>query len=179
METLTLQGARDYLNRPSTMSRGVDYLGSDAGFHYFEHKQEIACDMRFRISLAEGIYLPHETMPYHSCFPERRDAYDTIKGLHLTIQSDFTCTLEGNTYPNPAEVPAELWQKVGTVHFAEKRHHEAKQMEQRLAPYLRNTPAVRFTYPVSGLPAHLLPHKHAYSGAPERSGLQSHNLPEC
>lgn len=175
MGTLSLAEARDYLNNPTTLSRGVDYLGSDAEYHYFEHKLEAARNVRFRISHAEGVYLPHETMPYHSCFPERRDAYKTIKGLHLIIHPDFTCQVEGRTYPGPAEVPAELWQKVGTVLFTEKRLNAAKQQEERLAPYLKNTPAVLFTYPISGLPANLLPHNQADSGPPERSGSISSN----
>lgn len=154
MGTLTLQEAREHLNTPTTLSRGVDYLGSDEEFHYFEHRQEIARDVRFRIRCTDGIYLPHETMPYRSWCPERRDAYSTIAGLHLTIHPDFSCEVEGRTYPGPAAVPAEFWPRVGTVHFLDKRHNKVRQMEQQLAPYLKNTPDVHFTYPISGLSPH-------------------------
>ena len=46
VHTWTLHQALDYLDYPQTMSRGVDYLGSDADFHYFEHKLEMASDKR-------------------------------------------------------------------------------------------------------------------------------------
>lgn len=171
MGTLTLQEAREHLNTPTTLSRGVDYLGSDEEFHYFEHRLEIARDVRFRIRCTDGIYLPHETMPYRSWCPERRDAYRTIAGLHLTIHPDFSCEAEGRTYSSPATVPAELWPRVGTVHFPDKRHNETKQMEQQLEPYLKNTPAVRFTYPISGLSPHeLLPTNNAEGNGLNRSG---------
>ena len=147
---LTLQQARTYLNTPESVSRGVDYLGSDEEFHYFEHKRATARNVRFRISCAEGIYAPYETMPYHRWFPERRDAYTTIMGLHLTIHPDFSCSVEGCTYANPAAVPAEIRAKVGTIHLTDKRLNKMKQWEQYLAPYKNNTPAVRFSYPGSG-----------------------------
>lgn len=157
MGTLSLAEARSYLNQPDTMSRGVDYLGSDADFHYFEHKREIARDERFRISVSENIYLPHETVPYRSWFPERRDAYSSIKGLHLTVNSDLSCMIEGKPYASPAAVPGELWPKVGTVYFCDKRYDETRLMEQQFAPYLQKSPHVRYIYPLSGLPAHLVP----------------------
>ena len=106
--TLSLAEARYYLSRPDMMSRGIDYLGSDAEFHYFEHKREMARDVRFRISVTENIYLPHETVPYRSWFPERRDAYSLLKGLNLTVDSDLSCMIEGKPYASPAAVPGEL-----------------------------------------------------------------------
>ena len=157
MGALSLAEARSYLNQPDTMSREVNYLGSDADFHYFEHKREIARDVRFRISVTENIYLPHETVPYRSWFPERRDAYSLLKGLNLTVDSDLSCMIEGKPYASPAAVPGELWSKVGTVHFCDKRYDEAKLMEQQLAPYLQKSPHVHYSYLLSGVPAHLVP----------------------
>lgn len=148
---LTLPEARTYLSTPESVSRGVDYLGSDTEFHYFEHKRATARNVRFRISCAEGIYAPYETMPYHRWFPERRDAYTALMGLHLTIHPDFSCSVEGCTYSNPAAVPAEIRAEVGTVHLTDKRLNKMKQWEQYLAPYRKNIPAVRFSYPCSGL----------------------------
>lgn len=154
MGTLSLSDARNYLNRPDTLSRGVDYLGSDAEFHYFEHKREAARDVRFRISVSEGIYLPHETVPYRSRFPERRDAYSAIKGKMLLMNPDMSCMIEGKTYASPAAVPAELWPELSAVYFNDKRYNETKLMEQQLAPYLKSSPQVRYVYPLSGIPSH-------------------------
>lgn len=157
METLTLSEARNYLKQPDTMSRGVDYLGSDAEFHYFEHNRELAQNVRFRISQSEGIFLPHETIPYRSLFPERRDAYSAIMGVMLTVNPDLSCLIEGETYASPAAVPSELWAEVSAVYFSDQRYHETRLMEQQLAPYLKNSPRVRYIYPLSGIPAHRLP----------------------
>lgn len=157
MGTLTWAEAGYYLNRPDMMSRGVDYLGSDTEFHYFEHKRDLARDVRFRISVSEGIYSPQETMPYRSWFPDRRDAYPKLKGSILIVFPDLSCGIDGTSYASPAAVPAELWPKVVIVHIADKRSKEARQMEQQIAPYLKGSPNVRYIYPLSGLPAYLLP----------------------
>ena len=157
MGTLTWAEAGYYLNRPDMMSRGVDYLGSDTEFHYFEHKRDLARDVRFRISVSEGIYSQQETMPYRSWFPDRRDAYKELKGLILIVFPDLSCGIDGTFYASPAEVPAELWPKVVIVHITDKRSKEARKMEQQIAPYLKGSPNVRYIYPLSGLPAYLLP----------------------
>ncbi len=52
---MTQQKARTYLNTPESVSRGVDYPGSDEEFHNFEHKRATARNVRFRICYAEGI----------------------------------------------------------------------------------------------------------------------------
>ena len=151
MGTLTLQEARDYLNTPTTLSRGVDYLGSDEEFHYFEHRLEIARDVRFRIRCTDGIYLPHETMPYRSWFPERRDAYTALLGLSLSISPDSSCVLNGTRYTTPAEIPPDLWPKVGKVHFDTKSPQDIRRLEQELQPYLKNASRIRYTHATSSL----------------------------
>ena len=156
--TCTWAEARDYLETPRSMSRGVDYLGSDARFHYFEHKLEMARDVRFRISTAEEIYAPYETMPYRSWFPERRDAYTALLGLSLSISTDSGCVLNGTRYTTPAEIPPDLWPKVGRVHFDTKSPQDIRRLEQELQPYLKNAPRIRYTHATSSLPPHLLPH---------------------
>lgn len=170
--TCTWAEARDYLETPASMNRGVDYLGSDARYHYFEHRLEIARDVRFRIAMTEGIYEPNETMPYRSWFPERRDAYTDLLGLHLTINPDSSCMLNGTRYKTPAEIPAELWPEVGRVHFNDKRWPVITRLRQELQPYLRNTPEVRITHATSGLPPHLLQQgEHAGPGAPHSEAI--------
>lgn len=154
--TYTWAEARKYLETPRSMARGVDYLGSDPRFHYFEHKLEMARDECFRISTAEEIYAPYETMPYRSWFPERRDAYAALLGLPLCINSDSSCTLDGHPYKSPANIPARLWTKVSRVHFNVKNIHLIHQLKQELQPYLKDTPQVRYTYATSSLPPHLL-----------------------
>lgn len=149
--------ARDYLETPQSMSRGVDYLGSDARFHYFEHKLEMARDVRFRISTAEEIYAPYETMPYRSWFPERRDAHTALLGLCLSISPDSSCVLNGTRYTTPAEIPTELWAKVGRVHFDTKSLQDIRRLEQELQPCLKNAPRIRYTHATISLPSHLLP----------------------
>ena len=155
--TCTWAEARDYLETPQSMSRGVDYLGSDARFHYFEHKLEMARDVRFRISTAEEIYAPYETMPYRSWFPERRDAYAALLGLSLSVNPDSSCELDGHPYKSPADIPAALWPRISRVHFNDKSSHTIRRLKQELQPYLRNAPHVRYTHATSSLPLHLLP----------------------
>lgn len=172
--TYTWAEARDYLETPRSMSRGVDYLGSDARFHYFEHKLEMARDVRFRIPVAEEIYAPCETMPYRSWLPERRDAYTELLGLSLTIDPDSSCKLNGTRYATPAEIPAALWPKVGRVHFNDKRWPTITRLKHELQPYLRNSPEVRFTHATSGLPPHLLQQgEHAAPGTLRIESLEA------
>lgn len=155
--TYTWAEARKYLETPRSMSRGVDYLGSDTRFHYFEHKLEMARDECFRISTEEEIYAPCETMPYRSWFPERRDAYTELLGLSLFINPDSSCVLNGTQYTTPAEIPTELWSEVGRVHFNAKSLQDIRLLKQKLQPYLKNSPHARYTHATSGLPPHLLP----------------------
>ncbi len=155
--TYTWAEARKYLETPRSMARGVDYLGSDPRFHYFEHKLEMARDKCFRISTAEEIFAPYETMPYRRWFPERRDAYAALLGLSLCVNPDSSCTLDGHPYKSPANIPARLWTKVSRVHFNDKSSHTIRRLKQELQPYLRNAPHVRYTHATSSLPLHLLP----------------------
>ena len=86
VETYTLQEARDFLAlADNTMSRGIDYLGSDEEYHYFEVRREFARDPRFRISRDSGLYAPTEICPYHRWFPERSAACRELKEQHSEI----------------------------------------------------------------------------------------------
>lgn len=103
MGTLTLQEARDYLNTPTTLSRGVDYLGSDEEFHYFEHRLEIARDVRFRIRCTDGIYLPHETMPYRSW--ARKGGMPIAPSRGYTLPYTPISAVKSRGAPTPARLP--------------------------------------------------------------------------
>ena len=155
--TLSLAEARYYLSLSDMMSRGIDYLGSDAEFHYFEHKRDLAQDVRFRISVSEDIYSPQETMPYRSWFPDRRDVYTELKEGSMIVFPDLSCGIDGTYYASPAAVPTELWPKVVIVLITDKRSKQARKMEQQIAPYLQEFSDVRYIYPLIGLPAYLLP----------------------
>ena len=86
VQTYTLREARDFLDMAdNTMSRGINYLGSDEEYHYFEISRDFAIDPRFRIGKDTALYSPAETHPYHSWFPERTAACEKLKGLHLRI----------------------------------------------------------------------------------------------
>lgn len=77
--------------------------------------------------------------------------------MDLTVNSDLSCLIEGKTYASPAAVPSELWSKVSTVYFGDKRYNKLNLMERQLAPYLQKSPHIRYVYPLSGLPAPLPP----------------------
>lgn len=80
VRTCTYEEASRMVTTPATMYRGTDYLGSDADFHYFEHKMELGPDTRFRIPRADMSLFEtlHETYPYKAWFPERREEHDSF-----------------------------------------------------------------------------------------------------
>lgn len=160
VDTYTLQEARDFLDMAdNTMSRGIDYLGSDKAYHYFEVRREFVRDPRFRISRDYALYTPAETRPYHSWLPERSPACKELKGLHLSIldKADGFCyRLEGKEYANPADIPARQWQHVRHVYLGHKSLTVSSCMRQSIAPYLQGRTDIRYTGPTSGIPARVL-----------------------
>lgn len=73
IKTFSMAEAREYVASPQSMFRGIDYLGTKDGFHYFEYKREMARDSRFRIP--QGEYSPQCTVEYSPWFPTRTDVY--------------------------------------------------------------------------------------------------------
>lgn len=71
--TFSMAEAREYVTSPQSMFRGIDYLGTKDGLHYFEYKREMARDSRFRIP--QGEYSPKCTVEYSPWFPTRTDVY--------------------------------------------------------------------------------------------------------
>ena len=157
VETYTLQEARDFLTlADNTMSRGIDYLGSDEEYHYFEVKREFALDPRFRISRDATLYTPAETRPYHRWFPDRTAACKELKGLRLSIHDEpggFIYQLEGKDYTSPADIPASQWQHVRHVYLGHKSLTVSSSMRESIAPYLQGRTDIRYSRPISGIPA--------------------------
>ncbi len=159
VHTWSLPTALEYLDTPNSMSRGVDYLGSDADFHYFEHERELCRNVRFRISANE--YTPVSRMPYRSWFPQRRQASQELSRLSLTIHfkhqgTGFTYWYMGKEFQNPAELPAESWQYISCIHLPAKSADSNQAAKDAIRPYLPDSPKLHFIAPVSGLPAHML-----------------------
>ena len=75
----------------------------------------------------------------------------------MIVFPDLSCGIDGTYYASPAAVPSELWPKVVIVLITDKRSKEARKMEQQIAPYLQESSDVHYIYPLSGLPAYLLP----------------------
>ena len=144
VETYTLPEARNFLDMAdNTMSRGIDYLGSDAEYHYFEIKREFARDPRFRISRDAALYSPAEIRPYHSWVPDRTTACKELKGLCLNILDEpggFIYQLEGKDYTSPAGIPASQWQHVRHVYLGHKSLTVSSSMRESIAPYLQGPP---------------------------------------
>ena len=170
VETYTLQEARHFLDMAdNTMSRGVDYLGSDAAYHYFEVRREFARDPRFRISRDSALYTPAETRPYHSWFPEHTAACKELKGLRLSIHDEpggFIYQLEGKDYTSPADIPASQWQHVRHVYLGHKSLTVSCSMRESIAPDLQGRTDIRYTGPTSSIPPHQLP-PTTFPGAPD------------
>lgn len=157
VQTFTLEEAREYLDMvDNTMSRGIDYLGSENGFHYFEIKREFAPDPRFRISRSSALYEPSETYPYRRWFPVRTPACGELKGLRLEILDEpagFLYLLGGQSYTAPADIPAHQWQHVRCVYLGHKSLDISSRMHKTIAPYLQGRTDIRYSGPTSGLPA--------------------------
>lgn len=169
VDTYTLQEARDFLDMAdNTMSRGIDYLGSDEAYHYFEVRREFIRDPRFRISRDATLYTPAETRPYHSWLPERSPACKELKGLRLSIHDEpggFIYQLEGKDYTSPADIPASQWQHVRHVYLGHKAPSVSNRMRESIAPYLQGRTDIRYTGPTSSIPPHQLP-PTTFLGAP-------------
>lgn len=170
VETYTLQEARDFLTlADNTMSRGIDYLGSDEAYHYFEVRREFIRDPRFRISRDATLYTPAETRPYHRWFPDRTAACKELKGLRLSIHDEpggFIYQLEGKDYTSPADIPASQWQHVRLVYLGHKAPSVSNRMRESIAPYLQGRTDIRYTGPSSSIPPHQLP-PTTFPGAPD------------
>ena len=177
VHTWTLHQALDYLDYPQTMSRGVDYLGSDADFHYFEHKLEMASDVRFRISAYEN-YTPSHAMPYHAWFPDRTPANDELDALSLRICHDnqagtFIYWYKGKRLENPAAISTDILQTIRRICLPDKSKDINELALQPIRRHLENKIDADFSVPTSGLPGFLLENRgeRAQSGTISNEAL--------
>ena len=156
VQTYTLEEARAWLDMvDNTMSRGIDYLGSDSGFHYFEINREFAPDPRFRIARESALYADSDTHPYRRWHPKHTPACEELKGLHLYISEEsgtFRYQLENRVYTSPADIPANQWQHVRYVILGDKSLTVSGRMQKSIAPYLQGRNDIRYSSPISGMP---------------------------
>ncbi len=157
--TWTLLQTLEYLDFQQSVSRGVDYLGSDAEFHYYRHKLEMAPDVRFRIPSAE--YSPCTPMQYRAWFPDHVPADDELDALSLIIRQDFqsgkfTYWCKGKEIENPEAIPTDVLQNIRRISLPSKNMDINEQALLPIRHHLENKSDVNLTIPTSGLPAFLL-----------------------
>lgn len=157
VHTWSLLQTLEYLDFQRSMSRGVDYLGSDADFHYFEHKLEMAPNVRFRIDrIAE--YTPSTPMPYRAWFPDRVPVDDELDALSLIIHQDsqpgkFTYWYKGKKIEDPAAISTDILQTIRRISLPSKHADINEQALQPIRHHLENKIDADFSVPTSGLPA--------------------------
>ena len=163
--TLSVHDALLYMDMGDSMYRGLDYLGTSDGYHYFAKRRELAADVRFRVPESE--YFPVQVFPYRSCFTQRVDVSDEWSDMvmHIIPQGkQFNYAVGGMCYDSAAVVPKQLWKKLRTVMLPYKLESLNAPAEASLVPYLSKNQQVIFKTPMSGLPACMLP-KQAYERA--------------
>lgn len=160
VHTWTLLQTLEYLDFQRSMSRGVDYLGSDADFHYFEHKLEMAPNVRFRIDrIAE--YTPSTPMPYRAWFPDRLPVDDELDALSLIIHQDsqpgkFTYWYKGKKIEDPSAISTDILQTIRRIRLPSKLADINEQALKPIRHHLENKIDADFSVPTSGLPAYIL-----------------------
>ncbi len=170
--TLTLPAAADYMRSPDTMYRGLDYLGTADGYHYFEKKREMAADVRFRVP--ESQYAPAQTFAYRSWFPRQEDVSAEWANMVLTIhrEAPYRCSLGAKYYRSPSEVPVHMWRAVRVVVLPGKTEADCSAARAALAPYLRGNQQVFYYNPPSSMPSFLLqPQQRAGAGTLNTAAL--------
>ena len=160
VHTWSLLQTLEYLDFQQSMSRGVDYLGSDADFHYFEHKLEMAPDVRFRINRIDE-FTPSSPMLYRAWFPERLPADDELDALSLIIHQDsqpgkFTYWYKGKKIEDPAAISTDILQTIRRISLPSKHPDINEQALKPIRHHLENKIDADFSIPTSGLPACIL-----------------------
>lgn len=160
VHTWSLLQTLEYLDFQRSMSRGVDYLGSDADFHYFEHKLEMAPDVRFRINRIDE-FTPSSPMPYRAWFPDRLPVDDELDALSLIIHQDiqpgkFTYWYKGKKIEDPAAISTDILQTIRRIRLPSKLADINEQALKPIRHHLENKIDADFSVPTSGLPAYIL-----------------------
>ena len=160
VHTWSLLQTLEYLDFQRSMSRGVDYLGSDADFHYFEHKLEMAPDVRFRIDRIDE-FTPSSPMPYRAWFPDRLPVDDELDALSLIIHQDiqpgkFTYWYKGKKIEDPAAISTDILQTIRRISLPSKHPDINEQALKPIRHHLENKIDADFSVPTSVLPAYIL-----------------------
>lgn len=160
VHTWSLLQTLEYLDFQQSMSRGVDYLGSDADFHYFEHKLEMAPDVRFRINRIDE-FTPSTPIPYRAWFPDRVPVDDELDALSLIIHQDtqpgkFVYWYKGKKIENPSAISTDILQTIRRIRLPSKLADINEQALQPIRHHLENKIDADFSVPTSGLPPWLL-----------------------
>lgn len=148
--TYSLHQALESANFPSDMFLGVDYLGSDTAFHYFEYKRRLHRDIRFRIQRSE--YTPKEQWNYCAWWPERR-VFDYEKMILSIAEKGnrFEYRIGNFCYDSPGEIPYAVRQNIRLIYLPSKRTAVSRRALAQLKPYLKNSADIRFIAPISGI----------------------------
>ena len=174
--TLSMPDALHYMEMGDSMYRGLDYLGTSDGYHYFAKRRELAADVRFRVPESE--YFPVQVFPYRSCFTQRVDvsAEWSDMVMHIIPQGkQFNYAVGGKNYNNAAAVPQHLWKSVREVLLPYKIESLNAPAVASISLYLENNQHVLLKTPISGLPEFMLPHvaERAGNGAPHGSAIDA------
>ena len=165
VSTCTLPQVLEAVEVPSTMFRGVDYLGSDTDYHYFDYKRELSRDIRFRIRRSE--YTPPEEWEY-SRWWSKRQAF-SYHGMVLDVvgenENEFRYRLAGRYYDSPADIPEPDRLRIRMVRLPSKLYAISRQARERVTPYLKHPDGILFLSPISHIGINpLLPQMGARKG---------------
>lgn len=152
VKTLSFPQALHDMQIPDTLYRGLDYIGTADGYHYFEKKREVAADFTFRIPAAE--YTPAQQFAYRSWFPQRAEVSREWSAMVMDIipqDRSFRYVIGGQSYDRAAAVPPHVWQKVRVVMLPYKAENLNTAAKASVAPYLKKNRQPVYMQPISGL----------------------------
>lgn len=152
VKTYSLPQALYDMEVPDSMYRGIDYLGTAGGYHYFEKKREAAADVAFRIPASA--YTPAQQFEYRAWFPQRTEVSGEWAAMVLSIiphGSSYRYTIGGQCYDNAAAVPPHMWQKVYVVKLPHKADSLNTPAKASVASYLKKNRQPVYMQPISGL----------------------------
>lgn len=150
VRTCTLPQVLVAADSPQSLFRGVDYLGSDEAYHYFDYKKELARDILFRVNRAD--YTPAEEWEYCR-WRSRRKAFDYQEMiLNICMDRDrFRYRIGNREFRAPAEIPSADWQKIRLVNLPSKDRRLSRRAEQVVLPFLKHPGKTLMRSPVSGM----------------------------
>lgn len=167
--SVPLQDALTTTHTAHSMYRGVDYLGTADGYHYFEIKKELAGDIRFRVSATE--YTPKQQIPYRAWFPQRIGVETEWANMVLGIwehDNHYRYIIAGQVYHHPAEIPTHAWAAIRVVNLPSKQTRINNRAIATITPYLPKQQKIYYYPAISGITP--LEQKLLHPHAPENAG---------